>query len=173
MVVAGVIAALATQVSGSELFSAIFLAETLFALEFSLAVSCAAMAMAIVLGICSAYFLARHRFPGRGVLDTVLDIPLVMPPLVAGVGLLFLLGHNMLGETLSRPGASVCFHSFGSGGGPDLHRHPPIVIRNATAAFESVDPGYERGGQNLGVGPFTDLFENQPAPGPGAASFPG
>ena len=68
----------------------------------------------MAVGVSSAYFLSRHDFPGRGILDTLLDIPLVMPPLVAGVGLLFLLGENMLGHGLASMGLRFVFKPLGA-----------------------------------------------------------
>jgi len=152
LVVIGVITALATQVSISDLLAAICQAETFFALQFSILISCGAMVLAVSLGVSSAYFLARHQFTGRWLLDTLLDIPLVMPPLVAGVGLLFLLGQNLLGQPLAALGIRFIFTPLGAVAAQTFIA-TPIVIRNAKAAFESIDPGYEEAAKTVGLSP--------------------
>lgn len=158
LVVAGVIIALATQVSGRDLLAAVFQAETLFALRFSLLVSGGALLVAVSIGVSSAYFLARHQFPGRGLVDTLLDVPLVMPPLVAGVGLLFLFGQNLLGQPLAALGIHFIFTPLGAVAAQAFIA-TPIVIRNAKAAFESVDSGYEETADVLGLGPVRVFFQ--------------
>lgn len=157
LAVAGVVVALATQVSARQLWEAVFQAETLFALRFSLVVSCAAMLVAVCLGISSAYFLARRSFPGKGLLDALLDVPLVMPPLVAGVGLLFLLGREMLGQPMADMGLHLIFTPLGAVTAQAFIA-TPIVIRNAKAAFESVDHGYEETAMSLGLNPWRVFF---------------
>ena len=154
LLVAGVIMALLTRVSLPELTGALRHRETMYALRFSLGVSTLAMAVAVLLGVSSAYFLARRRFPGKAVLETLLDIPLVMPPLIAGVGLLFLFGRNLLGEPLARMGIHLVLSPWGAVLAQTFIA-TPIVIRSARASFESVDRGYEEAAQTLGLSPWT------------------
>lgn len=168
--VAGVLIALVSQVSGPELASALRSSETLFALRLSLACSLAAVVLASLLGVPAAYFLARRDFRGKGLLDTVLDIPLVMPPLVAGVGLLFLLGRGMLGGPLAELGISLVLSPWGAVVAQTFVA-VPIVIRSSKAAFESVDPGYEAAAMTLGLNPWKVFVKvNLPLAGRSIAS---
>lgn len=151
--VAGVLLALVTQVSPSELKEAVFHAETFYALKFSLGTSCCAMLIALAVGVSSAYFMARREFAGKGVIETILDLPLVMPPLIVGVGLLFLLGKDMLGAHLAKLGINFIFNPSGAVIAQAFIA-TPIVMRSAQAAFSSIDRGYEETAATLGLTPF-------------------
>ncbi|MEJ2716295.1 MAG: ABC transporter permease [Deltaproteobacteria bacterium] len=155
--VIGVLVALASQLSFGELKASVLSSETVFALRFSLTVSLAALFFALIIGIPSAYFLARHDFPGKGLLDTLLDVPLVMPPLVAGVGLLFLFGRTMLGSPLADLGIDLVLSPYGAVVA-QTYVATPIVMRNSKAAFESVDRGYEAMAMTLGLTPLKIFF---------------
>ncbi|MBU2550763.1 MAG: ABC transporter permease [Proteobacteria bacterium] len=170
LLAAGVIAALLTRVSWPELSGAFGHPETRYALGFSLVVSAGAMAVAVSIGAPSAYFLARQGFPGKGVLETLLDLPLVMPPLVAGVGLLFLFGRDLLGGPLARVGIHLILTPWGAVAAQAFIA-TPIVIRAARTAFESVDPGYEETARTLGLKPLTIFLRvNLPLAGRGIVS---
>ena len=154
LLVPAVIFALVTQVSLKELIDAVSHAETFFALKFSLSTSIAAMAIAVLIAVPSAYFMSRSSFPFKGVLETLLELPLVMPPLIIGVGLLFLLGQGMLGGYLSKLGINLIFNPAGAIAAQAFVAIP-IVMKSARAAFSSVDRGYEEAAQTLGLNPFT------------------
>jgi len=80
------------------------------ALLLSLGVSLAAVAFSLLLGFPLAWLLARSNLPGRGVVRTLITLPMVMPPVVAGVGLLAAFGrHGLLGEALSVFGVTLPF----------------------------------------------------------------
>lgn len=165
MVVVGVLVALITQVSMAELISALTHGETLFALRMTLMISLGAVSIAIVFGVSGGYFMARRDFPGKGVVDTLLDIPLVMPPLIAGVGLLFLLGRNMLGGMLAERGIYLILSPWGAVVAQAFIA-TPIVLRSSKAAFQSLDGGYEAAAMTLGLSPLkTFLKINLPLAG--------
>lgn len=80
------------------------------ALGLSLVVSTAAVAVALLLGFPLAWVLARQEFRGRGFLRTLITLPMVMPPVVAGVGLLAAFGRRgLLGDTLAVLGIHIPF----------------------------------------------------------------
>ena len=153
LIVLGVLVALVTQVSPAQLWASICHPETLFALRFSLTTACGAMAVAILIGVSAAYFMARRDFPGKGVLETLLDLPLVMPPLVTGVGLLFLFGQQLLGMPLAELGINIVLTPLGAVVAQAFIAIP-IVMRSSQAAFASVDRGYEEVAATLGLSPF-------------------
>jgi molybdate transport system permease protein len=154
LLVPAVVFALVKQISMHDLMVAIFHPETFFALRFSLMTSVMAMTIAIVVGIPSAYFMARSSFPFKNILETILELPLVMPPLIVGVGLLFLLGQGMLGDYLAKLGISFIFTPLGAVAAQAFIA-TPIVMKSARAAFSSVDIGYEESAQTLGLNPLT------------------
>ena len=84
--------------------------ETRQALGLSLFVSIAAVGLSLALGFPIAWLLARSAFPGRGLVRTLITLPMVMPPVVAGVGLLAAFGrHGLLGEALHFFGITLPF----------------------------------------------------------------
>jgi len=119
--------------------------------------SIASISLALILGVPTGYFLARTRFPGKAVLETFLDLPLVITPLIAGVGLLFLFGQNMLGPRLGEWGITILFTPWGAVLAQTFVACP-IVMRSSRAAFERVGPRYEWAAATLGLGPSQVFF---------------
>ncbi len=157
LLVAGVLFALIFRISFKELGDAISSPEVLFALRLSLWTSLAAIIIALILGLPSGYLLARRNFRGKVILDTLIDIPLVMTPLVAGVGLLLLFGQTYLGKYLARVGINFIFSPWGAVIAQAFIA-APIVARSSKAAFEEVSPRYEWAAQTLGLRPFRTFF---------------
>lgn len=80
------------------------------ALRLSLLTTSVSMVLTVLLGTPVAYLLARYEFRGRRLLDALVDLPVVLPPVVAGVGLLLVFGRRgLLGEPLAAWGISVAF----------------------------------------------------------------
>ncbi len=154
---AGVLASLLFQVSPSEMAGAVLSAETLYALRLSLTTSLLAVSASILLGVPAAYLLARRDFYGKAVVEVLMDLPMVMPPLVAGVGLLFLFGERWLGGLLAELGLRLVFTPWGAVAAQTFIA-APILTRSCRAAFEAVDPRYELAGQTLGLSPHRAFF---------------
>jgi molybdate transport system permease protein len=120
--------------------------------------SIAATFLSLILAVPAGYVLARTDFPGKAILDTFLDIPLVITPLIAGVGLLFLFGKNMLGARLGEWGIHILFTPWGAVMAQTFVASP-IVMRSSRAAFERVGPRYEWAAATLGLRPWQVLFQ--------------
>lgn len=123
------------------------------ALRLTVETSAVANAVFVAVGTPAAYVLAVRRFPGRGALLTVCELPLVLPPAVAGIGLLVAFGRaGLLGDTLGALGWEVAFTRaavvlavlFVAG---------PLYVRGAVAAFEAVDRECLEAARTLGAGP--------------------
>jgi molybdate transport system permease protein len=117
------------------------------ALVVSLRTSAVAQALVVLLGTPTAYLLATSRFRGRNVLLTVVELPLVLPPAVAGIGLLAAFGRTGLLST-SVPFtqlAVVLAIVFVSA---------PFFVRTAVASFEALDPTLIAAARTLGAGPW-------------------
>lgn len=109
--------------------------------------------LALPAGIAAAWVLARRSFPGKPVLETLLALPLVLPPVATGFLLLQLLGLNsVVGRALDAAGIEVVFTwkavvlamavmSF------------PLIVLTVRAGFEQVDVRYERVAATLGAAP--------------------
>ncbi len=122
------------------------------ALALSLKVACWATAIALVLGVAVGFLLARRRFPGRELLDTILTLPMVMPPTVLGYYLLVLLGRQgWIGRNLQDWfGINLIFTWQGAVIAAAIVAFP-LVFKPARAAFETVDGRLEDAARVLGV----------------------
>ncbi len=112
-----------------------------------------AMALIVVFGTPTAYLLATRRFRARALLVTVVELPLVLPPAVAGIGLLAAFGRfELLGRTLGALGVDVAFTKLAVVLAVTFVASP-FYIRTAIAAFEAVDPDLVAASRTLGAGP--------------------
>ena len=129
------------------------------ALLLSLKVALAATCINLVLGVGAGFILARSRFIGRDVLDSLLTLPMVMPPTVLGYYLLVLLGRrSALGAWLQDSfGFSFIFTWQGAAIAAAVVGFP-LVFKPARAAFESVDGQLEQAARVLGVSGFSLFF---------------
>ncbi|MGE4280388.1 MAG: ABC transporter permease [Magnetospirillum sp.] len=155
--VAGVLVALSLRVSLTELWQQVLSAEVRFAVGLSLRTSLMALAVSLLLAVPAAYAMSRRDFPGIKLVDTILDIPLVMPPLVAGLGLLILLSRSALGAPLARLGVDALFSPVGVVVAQSFIAIS-VVLRSARAAFGQVDGGYGQAAATLGAGPAAVFF---------------
>lgn len=127
------------------------------ALRVSVGTTGITLLLAVLLVTPVAYLLARYRFPGRTVLDTLLDLPIVLPPVVAGVGLLLTFGRNgLLGPPLELAGVSLAF-SPAAVVMAQLFTSAPFYLRTAKAGFGAVDREVEAAAKTDGAGPW-DVF---------------
>ncbi|MBD7977921.1 molybdate ABC transporter permease subunit [Serpens gallinarum] len=122
------------------------------ALALSLKVAGWATAITLVLGVAVGYVLARARFPGRDLLDTLLTLPMVMPPTVLGYYLLVLLGkRSTFGAWLHDSfGINLIFTWQGAVIAASIVAFP-LVFKPARAAFEAVDGQLEQAARVLGL----------------------
>jgi molybdate transport system permease protein len=122
------------------------------AMLVSLKTNAIAFAVELLLGTPFAYILARSRFRGRSLVITLVEVPLVMPPAVAGLGLLVAFGRfGLLGHTLSALGISLAF-SQAAVILAILFVASPFYLRGAIAAFEAIDPTLMDVAGTLGAG---------------------
>ncbi len=125
---------------------------------FTLQMATATTALLLVPGVAAAYLLARYRGPGRSALETLLSLPLVLPPTAVGLVLLDLLGRQRaVGSWLAQHGIEVVFTwkavVLASG-----VMSFPLLVRSARTAFEEVDPRLVGLARTLGCGPFAAFF---------------
>jgi molybdate transport system permease protein len=129
------------------------------AILVSLKTNVIAFALMIVFGTPFAYVLARTRFRGRSVAITLVELPLVMPPAVAGLALLVAFGRlGLLGHTLDALGIDLAF-SQAAVVIAILFVSSPFYLRGAIAAFEAVDDTFLEVAQTLGAGPARRMLE--------------
>jgi molybdate transport system permease protein len=123
------------------------------AIVVSLKTNAIAFAFMIALGTPFAYIVAGRRFAGRSVLITLVEVPLVLPPAVAGLALLVAFGRfGLLGDTLHAAGIDLAF-SQAAVTIAVLFVASPFYLRGSIAAFEAVDPVLLDVAGTLGAGP--------------------
>jgi molybdate transport system permease protein len=145
------VAAIFVEAGPGELLEGFLRPESRDALVVSLRSAALAMLLILAVGTPAAYLLATRGFPGRSAVIAMVELPIVLPPAVAGIGLLAAFGPNgLLGERLEALGISlplsaaavVLAMAFVAG---------PLYVRQALAAFESVDPRLAQAAESLGT----------------------
>lgn len=125
-------------------------AVVLLSLKVALVATVASLPPAVAVG----WLLARRRFPGRLVIDALIHLPLVLPPVVTGYALLELFGMNgLLGRALSdTTGFTFAFRWTGAALASAIMGFP-LMVRAIRLAIESVDPRIENAAATLGATP--------------------
>lgn len=124
------------------------------ALCLSLLVGLFAAALAMPFAVGFGYLFARKRFPMRTVLETLLMLPLVVPPVVTGYGLLLLFGkRGFLGPILRVGGLEIAFTGLAAVLAAAVMGFP-LAFRACRLAFEGVDPRLEQAARTLGARPW-------------------
>jgi len=126
--------------------------EILFALKLSLITSTLTAALSLIVAVPTGYLLSRRRFAGSTIVDTILDIPIVLPPLVVGLSLLVVFSTPMgkwfeahVIELVFRPAGIVVAQFVVA---------CAFAVRTMKATFDGIDPRYESVARTLGFGPF-------------------
>lgn len=121
----------------------------------SLQVALAAVLFALPLAVLVAWWLARTTFFAKGLVNALVHLPLVLPPVVTGYGLLILFGRTgPIGSILDTIGMGVAFRWTGAALAAGVMAFP-LMVRPLRQAFEAIDPGLEPAARTLGAGKFT------------------
>jgi molybdate transport system permease protein len=121
------------------------------ALRLSLETSAMALGLILALGTPAAWLLATRSFPGRRLAITLVELPLVVPPAVAGIALLAALGpQGLLGPALEDAGITLVLQTAGVVVALAFVASP-FYVRQAIAAFEAVDPALLDASRTLGA----------------------
>lgn len=121
------------------------------AVRLSVRVSLWAVAVSLPLGIFVAYALARWRFPGHGLLNGLVHLPLVLPPVVTGYLLLLTFGRRgVVGQWLEGIGIVLAFRWTGAALAAAVMAFP-LMVRAIRLSIEAVDPRLEQAASTLGA----------------------
>jgi molybdate transport system permease protein len=123
-----------------------------FPLWLSLRVAFVSTALAATLGLYAAYMMANRDFRGKEILDSVVTLPLVLPPTVLGYYLLVVIGRtSLLGRVWEGIFGSPLVFTWKAAVVAAMLHSLPLLIKSARAALESVDRSYERAARSLGA----------------------
>lgn len=141
------------------------------ALWLSLRATLAALVVIVVVGTPVAYLLATRDFRGKALVTTLIELPLVLPPAVAGIGLLAAFGpKGIFGSALSDAGIELVLQTAGVIVAL-IFVSAPFYLRQAQAAFEAVEPNLLDAARTLGAGEASAFVRVAiPCAGPGIAA---
>jgi molybdate transport system permease protein len=138
-----------THTTPQALLESLLSGEIQFAIRLSLITSVISTIFCIFVSVPAAYALARYDFPGKNILNTILDVPLALPPLVAGVALLILFGTTSFGKGLAEAGIKFVFTPLGIILA-QFFVNMPFMFRVLRSTFQGINPRYEYVAQTLG-----------------------
>jgi molybdate ABC transporter, permease protein len=117
----------------------------------SIKVSLIATSMIFIIGIFSAWWMTNYRGRWQGLLDGILTLPLVLPPTVAGFGILLLIGvHGPIGKFLNLFGINIIFSWYAAVIAATVVAFP-LMYKTSRAAFEQIDSNILNAARTLGV----------------------
>ena len=144
------VVAIFVEATPGELIGSLDDPGVLDALWLSLRTTLTALAIIVVVGTPAAYLLATRRFRGRELVVTLVELPLVLPPAVAGIGLLATLGPGGLaGGALEVAGIRIVYETVAVVIALTFVA-APFFLRSAQAALESVDRTWLEASRTLG-----------------------
>lgn len=139
--------------SVASLGHALAAADTRAALVLSVQDAAITAVLATLLGVPLGYLLARPAFPGRTLVQALVDLPLAVPHTVAGIALLFVFGRT---GWIGAPADAAGLPFYGTQAGivvAMLFVSAPFAVNSARVAFEALDPNIERAARSLGATP--------------------
>jgi molybdate transport system permease protein len=152
------IVAVFLRVPLGDLLSALGSTAALDAIRVTAETIALAMALILLFGTPAAYWISSRQGVARDVVVTLVELPLVLPPAVAGIGLLVAFGRaGLLGGTVDALGIDIAFTKIAVVLAVTFVASP-FFLRTAVAAFESVDPTLPAAARTLGAGPGRVFF---------------
>ena len=136
-----------------------FTSAEYMAILLSLKVATVATLLSLPFGFLMAYLMTYHRFPGKIILDVLINLPLTLPPVVIGYFLLILLGQNgFIGYYILQPlGIKVIFTWKAAVIATSVVGFP-LLVRSIRIGMESIDSGLLQASRTLGAGRFDSMM---------------
>lgn len=147
--IVSIILCIVTHTTINALITNLFSDEIVFAIKISLITATVSTLLCMALAIPIGYALARIDFPLKSLVDTIVNMPLALPPIVAGVGLLLFFGQTPVGKALESLGIRFVFTPLGIIIAQFLI-NVPFAIRIMKSTFNSINPRYEHVAETLG-----------------------
>lgn len=144
----GIVASLLAYTRWDTFLRALFSQEILFAIRISVTTATIAAAIAILIAVPVAYAISRSRFPGKDIVDSLLDLPIVISPIALGAALLVFfntpvgaaINDNVVKFVFAVPGIVLAQITVVSA----------LAVRLLKSTFDSIDPRYEQVARTLG-----------------------
>ena len=146
------------SLSGEEFFAILSDARTLNALKVSFGTAFLAALINVVFGVIVAWVIVRYEFPGRRIVDAVVDLPFALPTAVAGIALAALYAPNgWVGQVLNVFGIKAAFNPTGIVIAL-VFIGLPFVVRTVQPIMEEIDSEVEEAAATLGANRFQTVF---------------
>ena len=158
LTVLGTVLALIGQLNWHFFKQVLFDHELHFALMLSLGTSLFSLVVALLIALPAAWVMSQIRLPLQKLIDTVLDLPMVLPPLVTGLSLLLLFGSQGWLSSLIPEISRWIFSPIGIVVAQS-YIATSIMLRNARGVFSHFDDGYRLAAYNLGLTPWQSLLK--------------
>jgi sulfate transport system permease protein len=144
----------ASEVGGERFIAILSAPRTLAAIEITVFAAACATAVNAFYGLLMAWVLVRNRFPGRAILDALMDLPFALPTSVAGIALSALFaGNGWFGQWLEPHGIKIAYALPGVVIAMAF-TSAPFVIRTVQPVLEDLSPEYEEAAATLGAKPW-------------------
>ncbi len=144
--------------SPATLWNTLLDGEVRSAIWLSLYTALIATVVGLILGVPLAYFLARHNFRGKRLVEALIDVPIVVPHIAVGIALLFVFGKDFLaGRAFNAIGIDFVFAIPGIINAM-IFVSVPFLIDSAKQGFEKVDVRLEKVARTLGASPWQTFF---------------
>ena len=141
----------ASSLGPSEFWAKVTDDRALAAYRLSFGSALAGSLLNAVFGVLVAWVLVRYRFPGRGLVDALVDVPFALPTAVAGIALTTVYAeHGVIGEQLAKIGVKVAFTPLGVTMALTFIGIP-FVVRTVQPVLEEIDPDVEEAAAVLGA----------------------
>ncbi|WP_373602985.1 ABC transporter permease [Aggregatibacter sp. HMT-949] len=158
LIVVGTVLSLIMKLDAYFFRKVLFDPELHFALWMSLGTSILSLFLALCIAIPSAWVMSQVQLPFQKIFDTLLDLPMVLPPLVTGLSLLLLFNSQgilsqlipSIGKWVFSPVGIIVAQTYIAGA---------ILLRSAKGIFSAFDGGYRLAAYNLGLSPFQTLLK--------------
>jgi len=153
----GLVVSMLAYVDGRTLLRALLSEEVLFAIRLSLVTATLATILSLAVAIPAAYAISKGRFPGKGIVDSLLDLPIVISPIALGTALLIffstpvggLIDARVLKVVFAKPGIVLAQFTVVSA----------LATRLLKSTFDDIDPRYERVARTLGCSKLEVFFK--------------
>ena len=153
----GIVVSLAAHTDWDAFVSAIFSPEILFAIRLSLTTATIATVLSMLIAVPVAYTISRRKFPGKDIVDSLLDLPIVISPVALGAMLLVFfttpigagIDEHVMGFVFAVPGIVLA----------QITVITALAIRLLKSTFDSIDPRYEQVGRTLGCSKLEAFFK--------------
>ncbi|PTN03154.1 molybdate ABC transporter permease subunit [Mangrovibacterium marinum] len=149
-----------------------FTASELEAIKLSVGVAVYSSVISLPFALFIGYYLARKQFPGKALVESIIHLPLVMPPVTTGYLLLLILGtRGFIGQWLYAAFGLKLAFTFEAAVIASVFVSFPLIVRSIRTAIEMVDPGLEDASRILGAGRLKTFFRiTVPLAAPGIVS---